>query len=73
MFFGGGENFFHWLFDDINIESASKYVAGKHRILITMNIYGSYVIMPPTSKKLEEHIASGTFCVRASVVTLFDA
>ena len=33
------------------------------------------IIMPPTSKKLEGHIASGTFvraCVRPSV-TLFDA
>ena len=33
------------------------------------------VIMPPTSKKLEGHIASGMFvrvCVRPSV-TLFDA
>ena len=37
-----------------------------------------FVFMPPTSKKLEGHIASGTLCVRASVrasvrpsVTLF--
>ena len=36
--------FFHWLFDDIDVESASKYVAGKHRILTTMNISGSCVI-----------------------------
>ena len=26
--------FFHWRFDDIDVESASKYVARKHRILI---------------------------------------
>ena len=25
-------NLFHWLFDDIGVESASKYVAGKYRI-----------------------------------------
>ena len=30
--------------DDIDVESASKYVAGKHRIFITMNISGSRVI-----------------------------
>ena len=36
--------FFHWLFDDIDVESASKYVIGKYRILTTMNICGSYVI-----------------------------
>ena len=35
---------FHWLLDDIDVESASKYVAGKHRILTTMNISGSCVI-----------------------------
>ena len=31
--------FFHCLF-----ESASKYVAGKHRILTTMNISGSCIV-----------------------------
>ena len=30
--------FFHWRFDDIDVESASKYVARKHRNLTTMNI-----------------------------------
>ena len=37
---------FHWRFDDIDVEisSASKYVAGKHRIFTTMNISGSRVI-----------------------------
>ena len=30
--------------DDINVESATKYVAGKHQIFITMNISGSRVI-----------------------------
>ena len=44
MFFGGGEFFFHWRFDDITVESASKYVAGKHRSFTTMNISGSRVI-----------------------------
>ena len=44
MLFGGGEMFFHWLFDDIDVESASKYVVGKHRILTTMNISDSRVI-----------------------------
>ena len=32
------------LFDDIDVESASKYVAEKHQILTTMNIFGSCVI-----------------------------
>ena len=32
------------LTDDIDFESASKYVAGKHRTLTTMNISGSRVI-----------------------------
>ena len=36
--------FFHCLFDDIDVESASKYVAGKYRILTTMNISGSRII-----------------------------
>ena len=36
--------FFHWLFDNIDVENASKFVAGKHRILTTMNISGSCVI-----------------------------
>ena len=42
-------------------------------------IYPCNIFMPPTSKKLEGHIASGTFvraCVRPSVcpsVTLFGA
>ena len=36
--------FFHWQFDHIDVESASKYVVGKHRILTTMNISGSHVI-----------------------------
>ena len=38
--------FFHWRFDDIDVEisSASKYVVGKHRIFTTMNISGSRVI-----------------------------
>ena len=36
--------FFFWQFDDIDVECASKYVAGKHRILTTMNISGSCVI-----------------------------
>ena len=43
-FFGGGVFFFHWLFDDLDVESASKYVARKHRILTTMNISGNRVI-----------------------------
>ena len=30
--------------DDIDVESVSKYVARKHRILTTMNISGSLVI-----------------------------
>ena len=38
------EVIFFWLFDDIDVESAIKYVAGKHRILITMNISGSRII-----------------------------
>ena len=42
--FEGGDFFFHWRFDDIDIESAFKYVAGKHWILTTMNISGSRVI-----------------------------
>ena len=44
--FGGGDFFFHWRFDDIDVEisSASKYVAGEHRIFTTMNISGSRVI-----------------------------
>ena len=53
MFFGGGDFFF---IDDIDVESASKYVAGKHRIFTTMNISGSRVIhiaivlcLPPPS------------------------
>ena len=33
---------FHWLVD--NIENASKYVAGKDRILTTMNSSGSRII-----------------------------
>ena len=36
--------FFHWLFDDIDVESASKFVPGKHRILTTLNNSGSCVI-----------------------------
>ena len=32
------------LTDDIDVESVSKYVAGKHRTLTTMNISGSRVI-----------------------------
>ena len=36
--------FFHWRLDDIDVESAYKYVAGKYRILTTMNISGSRVI-----------------------------
>ena len=36
--------FFHWPFDDIDVESASKYVARKHRISTTMNSSGSRVI-----------------------------
>ena len=36
--------FFHWLFDDTDVESAFKYVTGKRRILTTMNISGSCVI-----------------------------
>ena len=36
--------FFSLLFDDIDVESAYKYVAGKHRILTTMNISSSCVI-----------------------------
>ena len=32
------------LFDDMDFESASKFVAGKHRILTTTNISGSCVI-----------------------------
>ena len=36
--------FLHWRLDDIDVESAYKYVAGKHRILTTMNISGSHVI-----------------------------
>ena len=34
---------FFSLFDDIDVESAAKYVAGKHQIL-TMNISSSHVI-----------------------------
>ena len=36
--------FFFSLIDDIDVESASKYVAGKHRIPTTLNISGSRVI-----------------------------
>ena len=36
--------FFHWRLEDV--ESASKYVAGKHRILTIMNISGHYENMP---------------------------
>ena len=36
--------FFHWLFEDIDVESASKQIAGKHRILTTIYISGSCVI-----------------------------
>ena len=36
-------DFFHCLFDDIDVESASKYVARKHQILTTMKISGSCV------------------------------
>ena len=36
--------FFHWLFDDIDVENASKYVVGQHRILTNMNISGIRVI-----------------------------
>ena len=36
--------FFHWLFDDIDVERASKYVAGKHRISTAMNISGGRAI-----------------------------
>ena len=35
-------NFFFFI-DDIGVESASKYVAGKHQILTTTNISGSRV------------------------------
>ena len=42
MLFGGGD--FFSLTDDIDVESASKYVAGKHRNLTTMNISSSCVI-----------------------------
>ena len=35
---------FFSLTDDIDVASASKYVAGKHRILTTMNISGGRVI-----------------------------
>ena len=35
---------FRWLFDNIDVESASKYVVGKGRILTTMNISGSRII-----------------------------
>ena len=38
------EVIFFSLTGDIDVESASKYVAGKHRILTTMNISGSRVI-----------------------------
>ena len=36
--------FFYWRFDDIDVVSASKYFAGKHQILTTMNFSGSRVI-----------------------------
>ena len=36
--------FFHLLFDNFDVECASKYVARKHRILTTMNISVSCVI-----------------------------
>ena len=36
---------FYWRFDGIDVESTSKYVAGKHRTLTTMNISGSRVIV----------------------------
>ena len=42
MLFGGGD--FFSLTDDIDVESASKYVAGKHQNLTTMNISSSCVI-----------------------------
>ena len=35
---------FHWLFDDFDVESSPKYVAGKRRILTIMIISGSRVI-----------------------------
>ena len=37
-------NFGLTIWSDIDVESASKYVTGKHRILTTMNISGSCVI-----------------------------
>ena len=38
-------------FDDIDVESASKYVAGKHRILTTMNSNRIVIVLclPPPS------------------------
>ena len=35
---------FHWLFDNIDVESASKYVVGKDRIYTSMNISSSCII-----------------------------
>ena len=38
--------------------------------MVSLFLFSLYFIMPPTSKKLEGHIASGTFvraCVRLSV------
>ena len=46
-FFGGGDFFFFFFFlltDYIDVESASRYAAGKHRISTTMNISDSCVI-----------------------------
>ena len=43
LFLGGDEIIFHVRFDDIGVESASKYVAGKHRILTAMTISGSRI------------------------------
>ena len=36
--------FLHWLFDVIDVKSASKYVTGKHWILTKMNTSGGHVI-----------------------------
>ena len=64
-------NFFHWRFDDIDVESASKYVAGKHRILTTMNISGSrvmYIVMVVSSSSI-----GLTFIVHLKIISKLKA